>query len=150
MGVTLPMQQGRSCVPSSAAARHVCLQHFCYPFAPSFASRRARSHGSAPNLFAVQAVPIAEAVPEAIAAETHAGRLGQDNGQLQMAQHDPAVATDLASTDPEDLELTPGELTLVDRDSPEAPADVFRCKSRCEQPECKVSVVKGHISTPIA
>ena len=55
-------------------------------------------------------------------------------------------ATSLASIEdeltvaPEDFELAPGELSFVDRTSPESPDDVFRCVG-CTRPECQVLFV---------
>jgi hypothetical protein len=43
----------------------------------------------------------------------------------------------LAPVVPEDFELAPGELSTIDRTSPPAPEDAFRCPG-CTQAECQV------------
>lgn len=76
--------------------------------------------------------------PETSAAEQLSLRLRQDNGQAPLPDSG-ADLTVLLPSDPEDYQLPAGELSFVDKDSPEVAADVFRC-SDCSGAESKVSL----------
>lgn len=80
---------------------------------------------------------VLDAAP-ATATLEHRARLGQDNGQTAVA---PQSMHELPLVDPEALVLPAGELSVVDRDSAEVPADVFRC-SDCTNERCQVK--SGH------
>jgi hypothetical protein len=110
-------QSVSSCLPkqSSIASAPVVRQHG-HSSTPAAACAAVQPHR--PSAASVSSEPAAAAAP-AVTIESMA------------SYEDPLVCV------PEDFELAPGVLSSVDRTSPAAPEDAYRCIG-CTRPECQV------------
>jgi hypothetical protein len=144
-------QRGSSMRPAAAAAAAVpqpqqrallvqqpALHHAfgCPPSLQGISGRSAvRCRVLSPEQPAASAAADAAAQPSAIAAAAAAGAAATLSVTQSLGSID-----EVATCVPEEFELPLGVLSTVDRTSPSAPEDAYRCPG-CTRPECQVGVV---------